>query len=130
MTSARPPVAITTAARRPRARRACDAPARRPSRRNRRTAPTASRQPCSADDVAGLRTSTRGRRAARWKSASAEIPMPGQITPPRYSPPREMTSKVVPVPKSTTMTGPSASVCSRAATALTMRSAPTSPAGI
>ena len=36
--------------------------------------------------LAGLRTSTRGRRAARWNSASAEMPMPGQITPPRYSP--------------------------------------------
>ena len=55
--------------------------------------------------VAGLRTSIRGRRAARWNSASAEICGPGQITPPRYSPRAEMASKVVAVPKSTTMIG-------------------------
>ena len=54
----------------------------------------------------GLRTSTRGRRAARWKSASALMPTPGQITPPTYSPFFVTTSKVVAVPKSTTMTGP------------------------
>ena len=54
----------------------------------------------------GSRTSTRGRRAARWKSASALIPIPGQITPPAYSPLRVTTSKVVAVPKSTTITGP------------------------
>ena len=54
----------------------------------------------------GLRTSTRGRRAARWKRASALMPTPGQITPPRYSPFLVTTSKVVAVPKSTTITGP------------------------
>ena len=53
----------------------------------------------------GLRTSTRGSRAARWNSASAEMPMPGQITPPIYSPAAEIASNVVAVPKSTTMTG-------------------------
>ena len=47
----------------------------------------------------------RGSRAARWNSASAEIPMPGQITPPRYSPSAEIASNVVAVPKSTTMSG-------------------------
>ena len=54
---------------------------------------------------AGLRTSTRGSRAARWNRASAEMPMPGQMTPPRYSPAAEIASKVVAVPKSTTITG-------------------------
>jgi hypothetical protein len=54
----------------------------------------------------GLRMSTRGRRAARWKRASALTPTPVQITPPRYSPFLVTTSKVVAVPKSTTMTGP------------------------
>ena len=34
------------------------------------------------------------------------MPMPGQITPPTYSPLRVTTSKVVAVPKSTTITGP------------------------
>ena len=53
----------------------------------------------------GLRTSTRGSRAARWNSASAEMPMPGQMTPPMYSPAAEMASNVVAVPKSTTITG-------------------------
>jgi hypothetical protein len=58
--------------------------------------------------------------------------MPGQITPPRYSPAVEMTSKVVPVPKSTTISGtvPGVPYFAHAATALTMRSAPTSPAGV
>ena len=35
---------------------------------------------------AGFLRSTRISRAARWNSASAEIPSPGAITPPRYSP--------------------------------------------
>ena len=51
--------------------------------------------------LAGFRTSMRGSRAARWNSASAEIWMPGQMTPPRYSPFAEMASNVVAVPKST-----------------------------
>ena len=79
----------------------------------------------------GLRTSTFGSRAARWNSASAEIWMPGQMTPPRYSPSAEMASNVVAVPKSTTMVGAPAGrpYSSNAATPLTMRSAPTSAAG-
>ena len=75
----------------------------------------------------GSRTSTRGSRAARWKRAFALIPMPGQITPPAYSPRRVMTSKVVAVPKSTTTTGPP--WVAKAATPLRIRSAPTSPGG-
>ena len=39
-----------------------------------------------ADIDGGFRTSTRGSRAARWKSASAEMPMPGQMTPARCAP--------------------------------------------
>ena len=54
----------------------------------------------------GSLISTRGRRAARAKSASEAIPSPGAITPPRYSHFAEITSKVIAVPKSTTMHGP------------------------
>ena len=50
--------------------------------------------------------------------------MPGTITPPAYSPSPVTTSNVVAVPKSTTMQGPP--TASNAATALTIRSAPTS----
>ena len=50
--------------------------------------------------------------------------MPGQITPPMYSPFADTQSNVVAVPKSTTMHGPPN--FSKAATAFTMRSAPTS----
>ena len=57
----------------------------------------------AADDGGGLRTSTRGSRAARWNSASAEMFTPGQMTPPRYSPRAVIASKVVAVPKSTTI---------------------------
>ena len=53
----------------------------------------------------GLRMSMRGRRAARAKRASAEIPRPGAMAPPRNSPRGEMASKVVAVPKSMTMMG-------------------------
>jgi hypothetical protein len=62
--------------------------------------------------------------AGRSKSASIEVWMPGKITPPRYSQLRDTQSKVVAVPKSTAITGPPN--ISKAATALTMRSAPTS----
>ena len=55
--------------------------------------------------VAGLRTSIRGSRAARWNSASAEIVTPGQIGPPRYSPRAVTASSVVAVPKSQTTIG-------------------------
>ena len=50
--------------------------------------------------------------------------MPGASTPPRYSPRAETASKLIAVPKSTTMHGPP--YLSKAATLLTMRSAPTS----
>jgi hypothetical protein len=52
---------------------------------------------------AGRAISTRGSRAARRNSASAEIASPGAITPPRYSPAADTQSKVVAVPKSTTI---------------------------
>ena len=54
----------------------------------------------------GSVSSTRRSAAARPNSASMEISMPGKIAPPRYSPFSEMTSKVVAVPKSTTIVGP------------------------
>jgi len=47
----------------------------------------------------GFLMSMRGRRAVRENSASAEMPMPGAMEPPRYSPLAEMTSKVVAVQK-------------------------------
>ena len=50
--------------------------------------------------------STRGSLEALMNSASQEIITPGAITPPRYSPWRDTTSKVVAVPKSTTTTAP------------------------
>src|SRR6267378_1841147 len=51
----------------------------------------------------GSLISTRESRAARVKSASADIPIPGASTPPRYSPFAEMASKLIAVPKSTTI---------------------------
>ena len=72
----------------------------------------------------GFAISTRGSFAARAKRASALIWMPGAITPPRYSPLPDTQSNVVAVPKSTTISGPLKR--SYAATALTIRSAPTS----
>ena len=51
----------------------------------------------------GIVSSTLGSFAARVKRASAAICTPGAITPPRYSPFGLTTSKVVAVPKSTTM---------------------------
>ena len=74
--------------------------------------------------LSGRSNATRGSLLARWNSASMEIAMPGAIAPPRYSRLGVTASKVVAVPKSTMM-----SPCghlSYAATALTMRSAPTS----
>ena len=50
--------------------------------------------------------------------------MPGASTPPTYSPAAETASKFVEVPKSTAMQGPPERAS--AATALTMRSGPTS----
>jgi len=48
--------------------------------------------------LAGFLISTRVRRAARAKRASAEMPMPGAMAPPMNSPLAETTSKVVAVP--------------------------------
>src|SRR5215475_8322493 len=72
----------------------------------------------------GSLISTLGSLAARANSASEAIPRPGAMTPPRYSPLAEMASKVIAVPKSTTTQGPP--YLWKAATPLTMRSAPTS----
>ena len=72
----------------------------------------------------GRASSTRRSCAPRAPSASTEISMPGAIAPPRYSPLADTASKVVAVPKSTTMHGPPKS--STAASALTTRSVPTS----
>ena len=54
----------------------------------------------------GSTSSTRRSAAARPKSASRLISMPGTMAPPRYSPLAEIASKVVAVPKSTTIVGP------------------------
>ena len=54
----------------------------------------------------GSTSSTWRSAAARPNSASRLISMPGTMAPPRYSPLSEMTSKVVAVPKSTTIVGP------------------------
>ena len=74
--------------------------------------------------VRGRAISMRWSIEARSKSASIATWMPGKIAPPRYSPRSETQSKVVAVPKSTAITG--APISSTAATAFTMRSAPTS----
>ena len=72
----------------------------------------------------GGTSSTRRRAAARSNRASIEISMPGKIAPPRYSPFSLIASIVFAVPKSTTIDGPP--YRSYAATALAMRSGPTS----
>ena len=72
--------------------------------------------------VGGRRISTRGSRDARANNASAEMLMPGAITPPTYFASAVTTSNVVAVPKSTMTTGPPCAA--NAATALTIRSAP------
>ena len=77
-----------------------------------------------ATTLPGRASSTRGSFAACSYRASALIWTPGAMTPPMYSPLGLMTSHVVAVPKSTTMQP--ALISSNAATALTMRSAPTS----
>ena len=51
----------------------------------------------------GFAISTLGSFAAAWNKASAEMPIPGQMTPPKYSQRSERTQKVVAVPKSTIM---------------------------
>ena len=55
--------------------------------------------------VGGAVKSTLTSRAARAKRASIEISIPGASTPPTYSPAGETMSKLVLVPKSTTMHG-------------------------
>src|SRR5450830_627518 len=73
---------------------------------------------------AGFVSSTLGSLAAREKRASVEMPIPGAMAPPIYSPLSLMAQNVVAVPKSTIISGPP--YFSIAATALTIRSAPTS----
>ena len=51
----------------------------------------------------GFTSSTFGSFAVLAQSASSEMPIPGVMTPPRYSPRPETQSNVVAVPKSTTM---------------------------
>src|SRR5665648_1287909 len=71
----------------------------------------------------GLSNSTLGSFAVFSNKASEEIFMPGAIVPPRYSAFSVMAQKVVAVPKSMIIKGPSYFV--RPATALTILSAPT-----
>ena len=54
----------------------------------------------------GSTSSTAPRAAARPNSASRLISIPGAIAPPRKAPSAEITSKLLPVPKSTTTVGP------------------------
>jgi hypothetical protein len=54
----------------------------------------------------GSMSSTARNAAARPNNASIEISMPGAMAPPMNSPLAEMMSKLVPVPKSTTIVGP------------------------
>ena len=68
--------------------------------------------------------STRVSLAVLPNRAPALICKPGAITPPRNSPASDTTSKLVPVPKSTTIAGPPNIV--NAASVFTTRSAPTS----
>ena len=72
----------------------------------------------------GSRKSTMGRRAVLANNPEIDIPMPGQITPPRNSLFFETMSKLMVVPRSTTMHGPP--YFAKPATAFTSRSAPTS----
>src|SRR3954469_305355 len=55
---------------------------------------------------AGCLRSTMGSRAVCANSPWMDIPNPGEITPPRYSPLAETTSKLMVVPISTTTAGP------------------------
>src|SRR5918998_6221254 len=63
--------------------------------------------------------------AVDWNSAVAAVSIPGAIVPPRKSPAGDMASTVMAVPKSTTTTA-SPGYTAEAATALAIRSAPTS----
>src|SRR5665213_1705579 len=87
--------------------------------------------PDCSDSTVFLPMTDRGRTsctfmswAAREASASTEISMPGARTPPRNSPVADTTSKLVDVPKSTTIAGPPCNV--NPASVFTIRSAPTS----
>src|SRR3990167_8616563 len=71
--------------------------------------------------VGGATSSTRESRAAREISASAAVTSPGAMAPPTNSPRSSTQSKLVAVPKSTTMTG--APYSATAATALQTRAA-------
>ena len=64
--------------------------------------------------------------AALAARASTDISIPGANAPPKNSPFGETTSKLVDVPKSTTIVGPSDSYNVNAASELTIRSAPIS----
>ena len=77
---------------------------RRPGRRSRTGCPTAAPRRCcgrSPSAAEPARPGAAGRPAQ--PSASTEISMPGAIAPPRYSPLADTASKVVAVPKSTTI---------------------------
>ena len=79
---------------------------RPPGRRSRRRARTGARRRSSCRSRSAAPTkSTLTSRAARAKSASIETSIPGASTPPTYSPSGETMSKLVEVPKSTTMHG-------------------------
>ncbi len=86
---------------------------------------------CTLDTVllpitpTGSTNSTRGSCAVDANNACAAVSNPGAIAPPRYSPFADTASTVMAVPKSTiTLCCPGNIAC--AATALAIRSAPTS----
>ncbi len=56
--------------------------------------------------LAGSRRSTMGSRAVLANKPVIDMPMPGQIMPPKYSALAETTSKLMVVPRSTTTDGP------------------------
>ena len=79
---------------------------RRPVRRSRRRSRTGSPHGVAADRRLGLARSIRGCELRVRPGRLSEISTPGPITPPRYSPSAETTSKLVQVPKSTTTQAP------------------------
>ena len=94
-----------------RARPGCARTCRRPATCSRRSRPTASTRPCCRPiTLRGSTSSTRRSAAARANRASRLMSMPGKMAPPRYSPLAEMASKVVAVPKSTTIDRPAEEV--------------------
>ena len=101
-----PPVAIALRVR-ARVPRSAARSSRRSRRSRRNTGPTACSPRCwCRSRWSGLRKSTSGKRAVRLKSASAEMPMPAAIIPPRYSALAETASNVMAVPRSTMTHGP------------------------